>query len=622
MIKQTTLELLNNIIYKWQKKGLFVANLVGIIALICSLSFLIYRYGFYLSASEFLKAVGYFHYLLGIFALSFLIRWLFAFKRTEYLQKTKLEGFLSFFIFSSAFTTYFLKFDPSLFIIDLFWKETDTILVYQFTLTIYLLIYITLDSIKLTNTVLAAKSGNPSILFILSFAVLIGSGTGLLLLPAMTSGAQSMPFIDALFTSVSASCVTGLTVWDTGLYFTLKGQLIILILIQLGGIGIVSFATFFATFLIKNVGLKQQSVIQNVLSSESLISARELLKKIIIITVFIEFIGSVAIFFSWDKELDFNTIGQKSFYSIFHAISAFCNAGFSLFSDSLYTSTLSDGKIFKQLNMDINIRKMYSFQLIIASLIILGGIGFGTLEDLFKISSKKIVSLSRPSQWKLSTRVAMYSSGFLIFLGTVGFMFLEFEQLSYGTIIEALNISFFQSVTTRTAGFNSIDFTTLKIPTLILCMFLMFIGAAPGSTGGGIKCSTFYIIISSAINNIQGFKNVVIHRRSILQDTIYKAYSILIFATTYNLMGIFILTISESNNSNINLIQIAFEQISAFATAGLSMGITSELNNFSKIIIILSMYIGRVGTLTLALALSRRISNNTFAYPEGHVMVG
>lgn len=613
-------QLLNNVVNEWRGRAILTSQMINRLALVLSLVVILYRYGFYISDSLFSDLLRYTNYLLNVFAFAFLLSWIFALKRSSFFKKSWLEGSLSIFIAVNMLFNYFLDLDLNRLLIELYWTEA-AIFVHQFLLSFYLLIYVALEGVRLTNAILA-KSSNPSLLFTISFIVLIGSGTGILLLPTMTVGSGSMPFIDALFTAVSASCVTGLAIADTGAYFTLKGQLIIMSLIQLGGIGIVSFATFFATFLVKGVGLKQQSVIQDVLSSESLTSAKELLKKIILITVSIEVLGAFIIFLSWDENLHFNHIWQKLFYSIFFSVSAFCNAGFSLFSDSLYTSQLSNGTLFNEINMDLNIRKMYGLHVTVAWLIILGGIGFGTIEDIFQKSKRWWFSLRSPSKWKLSTRIAIYSTAILIVLGTVGFMILEFEALSYGNILEALNYAFFQSVTTRTAGFNSMDFGALKASTLILCMFLMFIGAAPGSTGGGIKCSTFYILIHATINSIQGQKNIIIHKRTIPQDNIYKAYSVFIFATSYNLLAIFLLSISESGNADITILQLAFEQISAFATAGLSTGITSDLTSFGKIVIIVSMYIGRIGTLTLALALNKKEPSNNFTYPQGHVMVG
>nr|MBX2841105.1 Trk-type K+ transporter membrane component [Flammeovirgaceae bacterium] len=383
------------------------------------------------------------------------------------------------------------------------------------------------------------------------------------------------------------------------------------------------------TFLAKGVGLKHQSIIKDHLSSESLVSAKGLLTRVIQITMIIEILGTIFLFMAWDDELKFNTLGQKIFYSIFHSISAFCNAGFSLFSDGLFTNDISEGTAVFARESDINLRKMYLLHFIIAILIILGSIGFSTIEDIFTLNKTKRRFKNPNKEWRLSTRIAVYSTVILVSIGTIGFMFLEFNQLTDRTIIEALSTSFFQSVTTRTAGFHTMNFggspggVPIGNPTIIMVIFLMFIGAAPGSTGGGIKSTTFYVLTMSAISNIKGQDRIEIGKRTIPDDLIRKAFSVFMFATTYNLIAVFVLSITESGNpAEIGILQLVFEQISAFATVGLSMGITSDLTAMGKVVIIISMYIGRVGTLTLALALSNKVITNSYRYPDGHVMVG
>jgi Trk-type K+ transport system membrane component len=359
-----------------------------------------------------------------------------------------------------------------------------------------------------------------------------------------------------------------------------------------------------------------------------LISAKSLLRRIIFITLSIEFIGFIFIFFSWDESLQFKGLGQKIFFSLFHSISAFCNAGFSLFEGGLYTDMLaSDTPLFSG-DGDVIVKKMYLLHFIIAILIILGGVGFGTIEDVLTPSKIRDRWLHPWKDLKISSKIAIKTTGWLIVLGIIGFMLLESHQLRDRTIVEALNTAFFQSVTCRTAGFNTMSFgggaddMALQNSTIILCIFLMFIGACPGSTGGGIKSSTFYLIARSSWASIKGQERIEISRRTIPNDLVRKAFSIFMFATTYNIIAIFLLAVTESSNENITILQIVFEQISAFATAGLSMGVTSDLSSLGKIIIIISMYIGRVGTLTLALALSNTVSTNSYRYPEGHVMVG
>ncbi len=452
----------------------------------------------------------------------------------------------------------------------------------------------------------------PATTFIFSFILLILIGTGLLMLPEMTTQEGSMNFLDALFTSASASCVTGLAVVDTGTFFTMKGHLVILFLIQLGGLGIISFATFFATFLAKGVSIKHQSIIQDFLSSESLSDAKGLLRQIIFLTLLIESLGFIAIYFAWDDDLGdpdkFATTGDRIFYSLFHSVSAFCNAGFSLFTDGLYNN-----------DTDKQIRKMYLLHFVVTILVIFGSMGFSTITDAF---SPKLIRerWKHPwKRWKIGTKISIRYSMILLLVGTVGYMVLEFDKLTDRTIVEALITAFFQSTVTRTAGFNTMDFGAMKDATIIMTLFLMFIGGSPGSTAGGLKVNTFVLVALSSYGSIRGQKNITIGKRSIPADLVSKAFSILMFSVTYNTMAVFLLSLTESDK---DILMLVFEQISAFATVGLSMGVTGELSTLGKIIIICSMFVGRVGTLTLALALSKSVKTNSFKYPDAHFMVG
>lgn len=640
-------ERIKSILYNGRESALGVVSVLSYLSVAASVIVLIYRYGFILTEQDFAAVYTNLDILFVVYAIMYFTRLLFAIRWVDFLKRTWFEGALASFILANGFSNHFFGFKPILYYLELF-SFSDPDRSYHDILSLYLIVLLSIELTKI-STIISELDFKPASTFIFSFIILIGIGTGLLMLPAMTYGngstvtySDSMPFTDALFTSVSASCVTGLAVEDTTTYFTRKGQVVIMMLIQFGGIGIVSFATFFATFLNKGVGIKHQSIIQDFLSSESLTSAKSLLRKIILITLIIEALGCVFLFFSWDRSLQFQSFGQKLFYSVFHSISAFCNAGFSLFPSGLFTSELAsdiktphNNPVFN--GGDVVVRSMYSMHFVIALLIILGSIGFGTIEDLLTPSKirERLAQPWRPL--KISTRIAVVSTILLVGAGTIGFMVLESHQLRDRNVIEALNTSFFQSVTCRTAGFNTMNFAEPTLPgevleegtpmglqysTIILCIFLMFIGAAPGSTGGGIKTSTFWLIARSSFASIKGQERIEIGKRTIPTDLVKKAYSIFMFATTYNIIAIFLLSITEAGNGEISILEIVFEQISAFATAGLSLGITSDLSTAGKYIIIVSMYIGRVGTLTLALALSNKVKTNSYRYPDGHVMVG
>jgi len=601
---------LDSFVLQTSEKIQAILKILAYINSVFAFIFLLYRYGFYLSDQEVADVMFRFDIQFIAYILIFVLRILFSFDRLEYIKGHRLETFLNVSILMHGLVNYFFDFKFLLFLAQKV-GSTYPELTYQHYTSSFLAFFIGLVVTE-ASTKISDLRIKPATTFIISFVILILGGTGLLMLPTMTVGTHSMPFIDALFTSTSASCVTGLIVVDTGTYFTMKGKIIIVLLIQLGGLGIISFATFFATFLSKGVGIKHQAIIQDFLSSESLSGAKGMLRDIVFITLLIEALGAVAVFFSWDEEFGeykmFSSLGDKIFHSVFHSVSAFCNAGFSTFTDGLYNN-----------DSEKQIRKMYALHFVIAIIVIFGGLGFTTIKDIFNPESIRERMRHSWKKWKIGTKISFYYSMVLVALGTLAFMFFEIEQLRDRTIIEAFITSFFQSVVTRTAGFNTMDFGTLRLPTIILTMFLMFIGGCPGSTAGGIKVNTFVLVTLSSYANIRGQKNISLYKRNIPTDLVNKAFAILMFSVTYNVIAVFMLSITDPDKEAVKLL---FEQISAFATVGLSMGITSGLSDWGKFIIVVSMFIGRVGTLTLALALSRSVKTNSFRYPDAHFMVG
>ena len=700
------IEQLNHLLYGNQERVARVLRITGLLNTLAMVVVLLYAYGADLEADDISSTFGWLELTIAIYSLHFLVRWLYSINRRTFLRQNLFETILvGFFLFVSLTNALGIYLFYNIFLLL---ELVDYRLFYESIISTYLVALLAFSVVRSSQTISDLKV-NPATTFIASFILLILIGTGLLMMPAMSTAPGGVNFLDALFTSTSASCVTGLSVISAASDFSVKGQIVILFLIQLGGIGIVSFATFFATFLSQGVGIKQQAIIQNVLSSENLSSARDLLKQVIVLTFIIEFLGSIAVFMTWNKDVQFytpqyieakpkiltiadstkttsdttstkidssntgdtnpmigegglptagvedstqlgegglptaggdpqtkdttqsdvvvasnnapppssdlppnlrvnNSLGNKIYYSVFHSISAFCNAGFSLFPDGLYQK---------------GVRSSYILHLVFVLIITFGSLGFSAIQDIF--SPKKMRErLAMPwKQWSLSTRIAVNMTLFLTILGMVGFYLLERNKpaLQDKNLIEALITSLFQSATTRTAGFNTVELglSTPSLPSYIMIIFLMFIGAAPGSTGGGIKTSTFLLLIMSALANIQGKKTVDLGKRQIASDVISRAFSIVAFAIMYNFVCMFILAITQPNAP---LMQLFFEQISAFATVGLSTGITSNLTEASKVVIITSMYIGRVGTLTLALALSKKVISTSYKYPTSHVMVG
>jgi len=600
------LERFNQFIYDTKSSVLGIVGFISTIATMATIGLIIYVVGFPATAENMTFIEKVMDVVFQVFAITYFVKVIYSFERIKFIKETIYEAILMVFILITAIghalfsqdilhtlTGYFSHISAESF------RE-----IYQIIITISMLYIVGQKFVKASSYV-HLLTINPAWTFILSFILLISLGTGLLLLPEMSTHAGGANLLDAFFTSVSASCVTGLIVVDTATYWTMKGHYVLLFMMQFGGIGIVSFAAFFTSFMRHGLGIKHQVAMQEFLDSESLSSAKNMLRKVILITLLIESLAATLLFFTWGSQVEFTHLGQKIFYSIFHGVSAFCNAGFSLFTDGLYQNI---------------IRESYLFQVVIACAIIIGSIGFSTIQDV--LSPKKLRErIQKPwKDWELGSKISIYTSAVLILIGMLLFFSIEYNNtLGELTFFEKMIASFFQSVTTRTAGFNTLDFGEFLQPTLIFMILLMFIGASSGSTGGGIKTSTFLLITVSAIATIRGKKNVDLGKRHISNDLLFKAFSIFAFAAFYNLMMIFVLSIVEPN---IDIIRIVFEQVSAFATVGLSTGITAELSLVGKIIIIFSMFFGRIGTLTLALALSTRVESTNYKYPNAHLLIG
>jgi len=557
----------------------------------------IYHYGFPKTSASILFNTILVRTSLVYFLIRFLILLFYDFHPLSFIKERWGEGLILLLFFIDAISPIF--FDDLLFFQSLKqFVKNHSLLVFQ----AYFLL-IVLWELRITAPKIGGLNIGPAKLLVLSFVILILGGTGLLMLPEMTVS-HNLRFLDALFTATSASCVTGLTVVDTGTFFSLKGQIIILLLIQLGGINIISFAAFFAILSKKMGGLKYQSILKDLLSADQLSDTRSLLRNILKWTIYIEVVGSVLLYFSW-ASIPFKNQGERIFSSVFHSISAFNNAGFSLFSDNLY---------------QIGIQNMVAFQLIIAVLVITGGIGFFVLQDIFGVSKIRERFHFRWKEYSIMTRISIRMTLILLTTGTIAFYFLEQQTtLVNKDFWDQMLTAFFQSVSTRTAGFNTIDMSLLSTPVLMLFMLLMFIGAGSGSTGGGIKITTFAVAIKASIATIRGKNYVDFFKRTIPYSIVNRAYSIILFAFAVISISIFLLSISEPN---IDFIKLAFEEFSAFATVGLSTGITPELNDFSKAIIISSMFIGRVGVLSIAMILSHRVVSRNYQYAKEAVMVG
>lgn len=537
----------------------------------------------------------------SFYLVKYIITLLFSYQLTIFLRKTWFEGTVLFIWLLNLFLYFGFHVNLSYVILDYF--AIPSLLDYSIVIIqLYFFVVVGMEISKVGEFFSKLNLGAGTLL-ILSFVILISSGTLLLLLPEMTTNGISV--INALFTTTSACCVTGLSAVDTATVFTFKGKVIVMMLIQLGGINIVSFATFFAFIAKDGGGLRHKSMIKNIIDADKLSSTRTLLKDIIFFSFGIELLGALLMFFYWDVTHAFATIEQNVFFSIFHSISAFNNAGFGLWTNNLY---------------DISVRHSYFIQSVIMFLIFFGGLGFFAIQDIFLPSN---IRLRKKMKWKglqLSTKIALYTSLALIVVGAVAFFILEYNNsLARENTFSAIFASLFQSVSSRTAGFNSINFSIVGQPALLFLIILMFIGASPGSTGGGIKTTTFYLLFKLAVATITGKKYIESKHHSISFSLIDKATTIFLFAISLIFISTLLLTITEGD---VNFINLLFEEVSAFGTVGLSTGITSSLSIPGKLILIVSMFVGRVGPLTLGIALSKKAITNRYRYANANIMVG
>lgn len=434
---------------------------------------------------------------------------------------------------------------------------------------------------------------NPPAVLAIGFASLIIIGGILLNLPVATKTGESIGIINALFTSASAVCVTGLVVVNTGEFWSLFGQIIIILLIQMGGLGFMTMATIGALILGKKITLKERLIIKEQLNQETMSGLVKLTKYVILVTFFIEGIGALLLS---TRFIPIYGPIKGIWFSIFHSISAFCNAGFDLTGDSIVPFV---GDII--------------INLTIAGLIILGGLGFSVYLDVYR--NKKFKKLSLHSKLVVSITLILLLVGMSLF-----FIIENNNPLTLGHLsgVEKVISSFFQSTVTRTAGFNSVNIVAIRDTSAFLMIILMFIGGSPGSTAGGIKTTTFGTIALTTITVIRGDRDVVAYKKRISDDVINRSLAIVTIGMLLIVLVSFILTITEEPQ----FLDLLFETTSAFGTVGLTRGVTPNLTNIGKIIIGLTMYAGRVGPLTMAFAFGQKKTHSNFRYSEGNIIVG
>lgn len=463
------------------------------------------------------------------------------------------------------------------------------------------LVAMLLSRSRRAHTFLRLFSFHPTQHMLISFAGAIAFGAILLMLPAANAAGRTTSPLDALFTATSAVCVTGLIVHDTAVHFSRFGQAIILLLIQIGGIGIMTFSGSLVLMMRRSVSMKNQSIMQDVLDQETLQSARRLILFIVTMTLLFEVIGAILLFRAWHPHFERNT--EALWHAVFHAVSAFCNAGFSTFSNSL-TAFAAD----------------VPTNAVVCTLIVVGGLGFVVMNDLYQALKQRLLRSRTNRRFRVQTRLALSWTAALLLLGALLFFWIERERILTGKpLSQSLLISVFQSVTTRTAGFNTCNTGALHPATLIFFIVFMFLGACPGGTAGGIKLTTPAILWAVARSGLTGQEKPQIHRCSVPADAIRKATMLLSGSLLIVFGALFLLALTETHQPFLGLF---FETISAFGTVGLSTGVTPSLSAPGRVLITLLMFIGRLGPLTIGFAFLRRRRPAKYAYAEERIMIG
>lgn len=439
---------------------------------------------------------------------------------------------------------------------------------------------------------------NPAQFLVLGFAGLILIGATLLNLPFATQSGKSIGFIDSLFTSSSAVCVTGLVVVNTAEYWSVFGKVVILLLIQIGGLGIMSMATLVAMLLGKKITLKERLIIQEELNHFSLAGLVKLIRYVITSTLIIEGIGAIILAFRFIPEYGYL---QGIGFSIFHSISAFCNAGFDLIGNSM-ESFVGDPII----------------NIVIGLLVIVGGLGYTVYID--------ITTNKRFKAFSLHTKFVLMISGVLLLFGFLFVFILEFnnpETLGGLSLDGKIWASWFQSLVPRTAGFNSVNMGAVTDATAFLIIIFMFIGGSPSSTAGGVKTTTVGALVLGMVAVIRGRDDVEFMKRRISNDLIFRALAVVGIGFGIVILVTMILTITETESTG-SFLDLLFEATSAFGTVGLSRGVTPNLSVLGRLVVTLTMFIGRIGPLTMAFAFAKKKKYNkgNYRFPEERILVG
>jgi trk system potassium uptake protein len=602
-------EKVNLLIYDAKPKVLGVLTVMNILVSLTAISTLVYYYGFQLSDFSEKVCFTILEVSFGFYIFRYFVKLFFDFHPPTFIRNNWFEGILVslLLIEGIAYNMFGTMIIEPIFA-SIGFEDFGAFSMIFVQLFVFIIL---LNNLFKQRNFKPWMKIHPGWLFTISIAMMTLLGGLLLMLPEMSRIEGGMGFIDSLFLSMSSVSVTGLSTIDVANTLTFKGQMIVLILIKLGGLNTIAFGALMLVVAKFGVGIKYHEVIEDFVNSDSILKAGNMLAKIVIWATTIEVIGIVLLFIGFGNDGVFADTGERFFQSVFHGISGFNNAGLS---------TLEGGLMHPDV---INNTFVHT---IIFILFFFGGFGMIYVFDLFEI---KRLRERMKTPWKtidFGTKISLYFTLGLLAFGAIIFILFEWnnglsEKGALGAVITAL----FESMTTRNAGFNVVDTAALSMPVIIVFLFLMFIGASSGSAGGGIRTSTFAIMWAALISTIKGKPNTELFKRTIPNDTVLKAYAIFLFFILGNIIGPFVLAISEADllaSGRYDFMDIVFEHVSAASTVGLSTGMTAEMSGVGKVVLIIAMFIGRVGTLTLAYLVGKRVISKNYKYPKGHTMVG
>lgn len=602
-------ERVNLLIYDSKPRVLATLTILNVLVSLIAIVVLIYLYGFHITPEREALCFSIIQASFGFYIARFLVKFVYDFNPRQFLKDNWFEAVIvgvlliegiAYNIFDSMILEPVFRsigFDE--------FGAFSTIFV-----ELYIFIIILNNLFKQRNFKPWMKI-HPGWLFTISISMMTLIGGLLLMLPEMSTVKGGLPFTDSLFLSMSSVSVTGLSTIDVAQTLTFKGQMVVMVLIKLGGLNTIAFGALMLVVAKFGVGIKYHEVIEDFVNRDSILKAKSMLAKIVLWATAFEVIGIVLLFIGFGNQGAFADTGERFFQSVFHGISGFNNAGLS---------TLEGGLMHPDV---INNTFVHTVILI---LFFLGGFGMIYVFDVFEVRRIRQRMRTPWKSFEFGTKISLYFTLGLLLLGALVFFLFEWDGTMEGkNSLDMVITAFFESMTTRNAGFNVVDTAALSVPVLIIFLFLMFIGASSGSAGGGIRTSTFAIMWASVLSTIRGKKHTELFKRTISNDLVLKAYAIFIFFVIGNIVGPFILAITEADllaSGKYDFMDLVFEHVSAASTVGLSTGITAELSTVGKFVLIVAMFIGRVGTLTLAYLVGKRVMSKNYKYPTGHTMVG